>query len=105
MCKWVIQVFRCSRFLWQSLPDGKELMVWVFIRIWLLDNYDSNDRKLLAWNCLNVVMVMNSTMWVLRTCTLSGILHFLWKYFDLDDMSKNRMEFSLSVIITISLEV
>ena len=108
MCKWVIQVFRCSRFLWQSLPDGKELMVWVFIKTWLLDNYDSNDRELLAWNCLNVVMVMNSTMWVLRTCTLSGILHlfiFLWKDFDLDNISKKRMEFSLSVIITISLGV
>ena len=103
MCKWVIPVFRCSRFLWQSLPDGKELMVWVFIRIWLLDNYNSYDRELLAWNCLIVVMVMNSTMWVLRTCILSGILHFLWKDFDLNDVSKNNMEFSLSAIITILL--
>ena len=105
MCKWVIQVFRCSQFLWQSLPDGKELMVWVFIRIWLLDNYDTNDWELFAWNCLNVVMVMNSTMWVLRTYPLSGILHFLWKDFDLDDISKNRMEFSLGVIFTISFRV
>ena len=105
MCKCVIQVFRCSRFLWQSLPDGKELMVWVFIRIRWLDNYDTNDWELIAWNCLNVVMVMNSTMWVLRTYPLSGILHFLWKDFDIDDISKNRMEFSLSVIITISFGV
>ena len=78
-------------------------MVWEFIRIWLLDNYDGNDQGLLAWNCLNVVMVMNSIMWVLRTCTLSGKLQLLWKDFDLDDVSKKRMEFSLSVIITISL--
>ena len=55
-------------------------------------------KKLLAWNCFNVVMVMNSIMCVLRTCTLSGILHLLWKDFDLDDVSKNRIEFSLSVI-------
>ena len=78
-------------------------MVWEFIRIWLLDNYDGNDRELLAWNCLNVVMVMNSIMWVLRTCTLSGKLHLLWKDFDLDDVSKNHMEFSLGAIIIISL--
>ena len=32
---------------------------------------------------------------------LSGILHFLWKDFDLDDVSKNHMGFSLSMIITI----
>ena len=38
---------------------------------------------------------------MLRTYPLSGILHFLWKDFDLDDIRKNRMEFSLSVIITI----
>ena len=103
MCKWVIQVFKCSWFLWQNLPEDKKLMVWVFIKTWLLDNYDSNDRELLAWNCLSVVMVMTSTMWVLRTCTLSGILHFLWKDFDLNDVSKNHMEFSLSAVITISL--
>ena len=78
-------------------------MVWEFIRIWLLDNYDGNDRELLAWNCLNVVMVMNSIIWVLRTCTLSGKLHLLWKDFDHDDVIKNHMEFSLSAIITISL--
>ena len=40
---------------------------------------------------------------MLRTCILSGILHFLWKDFDLNDVSKNHMEFSLSEIITISL--
>ena len=80
-------------------------MVWEFIRIWLLDNYDGNDWELLAWNCLNVVMVMNSIMWVLRTCTLSGKLHLLWKDFDFDNISKKRMEFSLSAIITISLGV
>ena len=78
-------------------------MVWVFIRIWLLDNYDGNDRELLACNCLNVVMVMNGIMWVLRTCILSGKLHLLWKDFDLDDVSENHMEFSLGAIITISL--
>ena len=60
MCKWVIQVSKCSRFLWQSLPDGKAIKVWEFIRIWLLDNYDGNDRELFAWNCRNVVMVMNN---------------------------------------------
>ena len=80
-------------------------MVWEFIRTWLLDNYDGNDQGLLAWNCLNVVMVMNSIMWVLRTCTLSGILHCLWKDFDLDNISKKRMEFSLSVITTTLLGV
>ena len=42
---------------------------------------------------------------MLRTCTLSGKLHLLWKDFDLDDVIKNHMEFSLSVIITISLGV
>ena len=68
-------------------------MVWEFIRTWLLDNYDGNDQELLAWNCLNVVMVMNSIMWVLRTYTLSGILHFLLKDFDLDGISKNPMGF------------
>ena len=40
---------------------------------------------------------------MLRTCTLSGILHFLWKDSDLDGISKNRMGFSLSVLITILL--
>ena len=40
---------------------------------------------------------------MLRTCTLSGKLHLLWKAFDLDDVSKNHMEFSLGAIITISL--
>ena len=105
MCKWVIQVSKCSQFLWQSLLDGKAIKVWVFIRIWLLDNYDGNDQELLAWNCLNVVMVMNSIMWVLRAYTLSGKLHLLWKKFDLNGISKNRMGFSLNVLITISLEV
>ena len=68
-----------------------------------MDNHDGNDQELLAWNCLNVVMVMNIIMWVLRTCTLSSKLHLLWKDFDLDDVSKNHMELSLGAIITISL--
>ena len=85
MCKWEIQVFWCSRFLWQSLSDGKELKVWVSIRIWLLGNYDTNNWELFAWNCLNVVYY----------------IFFIWKDFDLDGLSKNRMGFSLSVIITI----
>ena len=40
---------------------------------------------------------------MLKICTLSSILHLLWKDFDLDDVSKNHMEFRLSAIITISL--
>ena len=57
---WSICKYLCVLdFYGQNLLDGLR----IYIGIWLLDDFDINNWELFLWNCLNVVMEVNSTMY------------------------------------------